>query len=625
MAFGKVFIRTASGETDEYTLTKPSTTIGRQPGNDIVLNTSMASRYHARIDVANGGVFLVDLESAAGTFVNDVQVEPGGSVPLSQGDTISIGDVLLIYTSPQARGRLDIALAPTPAAVERRGVPFVMVLDEPQQLVAPGARLQLILVLENLADRPLDFNISTSGIDETWLRIDRRALRLDTGEQAHVVITVLPPRSSDTRPGRYALTVRVALAEDPNRALEAVREIDVVGYSGLALDARRGEEPGTYYIAARNEGNIPLDIELGGYMRGRLLTFDFDPPAMLLGPGETGHSALVVEPAGRKRPSGPLEFAIVARSRDAAGFYAPLRTVYVPERRGITFPAFVALMLLAGVLFTAVLAAGAWAFGLWPFDGLQLPVAEAPEPTATPTVTPGPTPTIVPQVLPTPESGAQIRAFEVSTNEAPFRTAGDLTFAWRVVGGDAAAGYIMLDDTGAPGQQPVQLPLDEVTEGTLTFPIAQLPPGDHNFRLIVLDDEGAQLAQQVVGVSIETTTCRMLNPNVPVRTQPEEVAPPATPPRDTPEVLIAGRTEEGDWLWVAYNDLEALEAFGWVPAGEVNCPPGVVVGDIVVVPAEGDPLLLTPAGDATPSPAAETLTPGATTSPASSPTSSPTP
>ncbi|NLH08926.1 MAG: FHA domain-containing protein, partial [Chloroflexi bacterium] len=371
MAFGKVFIRTASGETDEYTLTKPSTTIGRQPGNDIVLNTSTASRYHARIDVANGGVFLVDLESAAGTFVNDVQVEPGGSVPLSQGDTISIGDVLLIYTSPQARGRLDIALAPTPAAVERRGVPFVMVLDEPQQLVAPGARLQLILVVENLADRPLDFNISTSGIDETWLRIDRRALRLDSGEQAHVVITVLPPRSSDTRPGRYALTVRVALAEDPNVALEAVREIDVVGYSGLALDARRGEEPGTYYIAARNEGNVPLDIELGGYMRGRRLTFDFDPPEMVLGPGETGHAALVVEPVGRKRRNEPLEFAIVARSRDAAGFYAPLRVVYTPERRGITFPAFVALVLLAGVLFTAVLAAGAWAFGLWPFDGLQ--------------------------------------------------------------------------------------------------------------------------------------------------------------------------------------------------------------------------------------------------------------
>src|SRR5690606_41640702 len=113
MAFGKVFIRTASGETDEYTLTKPSTIIGRQPGNDIVLNTSTASRYHARIDVANGGVFLVDLESAAGTFVNDVQVEPGGSVPLSQGDTISeIGRA-------SWRGRADVWAAASVGRPER--------------------------------------------------------------------------------------------------------------------------------------------------------------------------------------------------------------------------------------------------------------------------------------------------------------------------------------------------------------------------------------------------------------------------------------------------------------------------------------------------------------------------
>lgn len=620
MSFGKVFVRTASGETDEVTLTKPSTTIGRQPSNDIVLNTTTASRYHARIDVADGQVFIVDLDSAAGTFVNDVQVEPGRSMPLSQGDTIGIGDVLLIYTSPQARGRLDIALAPTPAAVEQRGLPFVMVLDEPQQLVAPGARLQLFLILENLADRPLDFTISTSGLEESWVRVDRRTLRLDTGEQAQATITVLPPRSSDTRPGRYALTVRAALAEEPNRALEAVREIDVVGYSGLALNARRGEEPGTHYIAARNEGNVPLDIELGGYMRGRMLTFDFDPPAMLLPPGETGHAALVVEPTGRRRRSEPLEFAIVARSRDAAGFYAPLRAVYTPERRGITFPAFVALVLLAAALFMALLAAGAWAVGLWPFDGLETPVAADAEPTITPTRLPGPTPTIVPEVLPTPESGALVRAFDLDENEVAFRTDGELSFSWRVVGGDAADGFIVLDEPGAPGQQPNVLRLADVNAGSVTFPIAQLPPGDHNFRLVVLDADGGQVAQQVAGVTVEATSCRALNLAVPVRTLPEADAPPAAPPRETPEVLIAGRTDESDWLWVAYNDLEALDAFGWVPAGEVNCPPGVVVEEIVVVPAEGDPLLLAPEGELTPSPGAETLTPGPTSSPASTPT-----
>src|SRR5690554_4713481 len=102
MAFGKLFVRAESGETTEYSLTRPSTTIGRQPGNDIVLNTTAVSRYHARLDVVDGQVVLVDLGSANGTFVNDVPLEPGGSMPISHGDKLSIGDKMLIYTSPQA-------------------------------------------------------------------------------------------------------------------------------------------------------------------------------------------------------------------------------------------------------------------------------------------------------------------------------------------------------------------------------------------------------------------------------------------------------------------------------------------------------------------------------------------
>ena len=88
MAFGTIVVQTESGDFTEYELTKPTSSIGRQPGNDIVLQTSAVSRYHAQLEVAEGQVFLVDLGTVNGTFVNDSQIEPNSRVSLDDGDVI---------------------------------------------------------------------------------------------------------------------------------------------------------------------------------------------------------------------------------------------------------------------------------------------------------------------------------------------------------------------------------------------------------------------------------------------------------------------------------------------------------------------------------------------------------
>lgn len=598
MAFGKLFIRAEHGDTQEFTLTKPSTTIGRQPGNDLVLNTTAVSRYHARIDVVDGQVVLVDLGSENGTFVNDVQLPRGGSSPLSQGDKIGIGDRLLIYTSPQARGRLDINLAPTPTIVEADDLPFRMVIDEPQQLVAPGARLQIVLVLINNSERDLPLVVTSLGLDESWVHIDQPNLLIEPEKQAQVIVTVLPPRLTTTRPGRYALTIRAADIEDPNKMLEAVREIDVVGYSGLEMQARPGEKLNTTFIAIHNDGNIPLDLDLGGYTHGKLLDFEFVPEHVVAAPGEMVRSVLTVSARDPKRGDLPQQFAVVARSRDAAAFYAPLQGVYTPvPKRRRAWPAAIVMFLLAGLLLSAGLVGGAWWMGLWPFDGRGTGTPEAAAITETPTLPPGPTPTLVEPPQPTAITGAQIEAFRVSGGEAVYRTEGDLTFTWRITGDEAEGGFISLEDPNQPGGS--RLLRLEGLNGTTAFPIAQLTPGNHNFRLVVVDATGRQIAEQVAGVSVEATACRVLNASVPVRTLPEAEADEVDTPRTSSEVFLAGRTDEADWLWVAYGDLDALNTFGWLPASEINCPPGVPVEDIVVVPPEGDPLLLesTPPGE----------------------------
>jgi pSer/pThr/pTyr-binding forkhead associated (FHA) protein len=264
------------------------------------LNTSAVSRYHAQLDAAEGGVYLVDLGTVNGTFVNDVQVDPNGRVALNDGDVITLGDVALRFMAPEARSgtkRAMVSLTPEARTIDAPGVPFRMVLDEPQQSVAPGARLQLTLGVENLSEQQIALNIEVGGLEPDWLKVNRREASLEPGEQVQAMISVRPPRSSHTRPGVYALTIRAVDAENPANVLEAVREIDVVPYAGIGIALQRSRSGEQFYIAVQNQGNVTTNVALEGYQRQRLLRYRFQPRQLALQPGETKQVTLVVQPS----------------------------------------------------------------------------------------------------------------------------------------------------------------------------------------------------------------------------------------------------------------------------------------------------------------------------------------
>ncbi|NJM42374.1 MAG: FHA domain-containing protein [Anaerolineae bacterium] len=58
----------------EVPLTEKGLTIGRAPENDIVLNAPKVSRNHARIELRDTGVTIIDNRSANGTFIGDEKI-----------------------------------------------------------------------------------------------------------------------------------------------------------------------------------------------------------------------------------------------------------------------------------------------------------------------------------------------------------------------------------------------------------------------------------------------------------------------------------------------------------------------------------------------------------------------
>ncbi len=77
-----------------FPLDKDSLTLGRDPGNDIVINDPQVSRQHARITRQGGLMVIEDLGSTNGTFVNGMRLT--GPHTLVSGDVIGLGDAVTL-------------------------------------------------------------------------------------------------------------------------------------------------------------------------------------------------------------------------------------------------------------------------------------------------------------------------------------------------------------------------------------------------------------------------------------------------------------------------------------------------------------------------------------------------
>ncbi len=99
--------------------------IGRE-GTDIVLNDARVSRRHATITATTSGIYLTDLGSTNGTFVNGERIM--GEVALNPGEMITIGETTLyverpvtatiVGTTPPSSGGTVVGASPSAAVVD---------------------------------------------------------------------------------------------------------------------------------------------------------------------------------------------------------------------------------------------------------------------------------------------------------------------------------------------------------------------------------------------------------------------------------------------------------------------------------------------------------------------------
>lgn len=92
----ELLIKLGDAIQNKYIFDKDMVTIGRAKDNDIILENLSVSRNHVRIKHENEEYFIVDLNSANGTYVNGIKIT---KTALSDNDVVAVGKYRLIFVN----------------------------------------------------------------------------------------------------------------------------------------------------------------------------------------------------------------------------------------------------------------------------------------------------------------------------------------------------------------------------------------------------------------------------------------------------------------------------------------------------------------------------------------------
>ena len=91
----------------EVQVTKDRTSVGRRPYNDVVIDNLAVSGEHAVLQMSGNEVYLEDLNSTNGTFVNGKAVK---KQLLNDSDMVEIGKYKIKYVNEASSGAVDTAI-----------------------------------------------------------------------------------------------------------------------------------------------------------------------------------------------------------------------------------------------------------------------------------------------------------------------------------------------------------------------------------------------------------------------------------------------------------------------------------------------------------------------------------
>ena len=350
MAYGRLDVFSPDGPIQTFPLIESTVSVGRSAGNTITLDNNTISRYHFSLTHDNEQVYISDMDSANGTYVDGMKLGADERRPLMDGEEILIGNLRIIYHIVDDTPTVKLeALEDTTQRVEMALASFYIDLQGPGQGVAPGAHISAELSITNTTDEDERFRVEVSGLPEDWVRIDRPTPLVSAGDTTFVLINFKPTRHSSSKPGDYNVRVRVYPKNQPKDVLEAHLMLTVLPFGSFSMHLERRDLTAgdRYRLVVQNGGSAPLPLSLRGVDRTGELNFRFATAQFSLAPGQQRIIEVEAQPRKTLLVGQPRRytFDLLAQSRDHARFMIPLRA-HLTVRPAL--PVWVALLLAAG-------------------------------------------------------------------------------------------------------------------------------------------------------------------------------------------------------------------------------------------------------------------------------------
>lgn len=261
----KLYVIDGPHRGNSFTLNDDITTVGRSRDNDICLSEIGVSLHHAKLVKKQGKIFILDVSSFQGVFIDGQKIEAGMEVEIRKGNRFVVGNSVLSLQK-EATGENLAQAYPT----ETQKTPF----DTSESLLEKhesrdyAPTVGLLLRISNIFAKSQDirdlFQEVIDQIMDLLIRINRGAILLmdqDTGQLEEVVSkTRIGPKAGPLPKINYSRTVVDRVMEEgepvmmPNTSLadeadlsEGMQVMKVMSVMCVPLKVE-GETRGIIYV-----------------------------------------------------------------------------------------------------------------------------------------------------------------------------------------------------------------------------------------------------------------------------------------------------------------------------------------------------------------------------------------
>lgn len=173
-----------------------SLSIGRGSDNDVVLGSKQVSRNHAVLSVLNGRLYVKDLDSSNGTFINEERIEGNKSSLLQINDTLGFASFSFQVHAP-VDATASEPLAPAMA-------------EEPIVNAETDVKTETVMAESPVEEHAVEEHaVEEQGIEKTVVKITDIEESLAATERAETA----PTASADSEPEPETLAVQPAVQE----------------------------------------------------------------------------------------------------------------------------------------------------------------------------------------------------------------------------------------------------------------------------------------------------------------------------------------------------------------------------------------------------------------------------